>query len=133
SGVASPTKETVGDVRKAWQQQPAQFEAIFNEIGAIAEQARRVIEQTGRLDQLGQLFDENQRLLAALGVSSPLLAKLIRAARQAGALGAKLSGGGRGGNIIALVEDTAAEEVRSALIQAGAKQVIVTQVGSLSN
>ena len=133
SGVASPTKETVGDVRRAWQQQPAQFDVIFDEIGAIAEQARCVIEQTGHLDKLGQLFDENQRLLAALGVSSPLLAKLIRAARQAGALGAKLSGSGRGGNIIALVEDTAAEEVRSALLQAGAKQVIVTQVGSLSN
>lgn len=57
-----------------------------------------------------------------------MLEKLLAAARRAGALGAKLSGGGRGGNIIALVEDAAADEVRSALLQAGAKQVIVTRV-----
>ncbi|MEZ4711708.1 MAG: mevalonate kinase [Caldilineaceae bacterium] len=128
SGIASPTKETVGDVRQAWQKQPNHFEAIFDEISQIAEQARHIIEQTGHLSKLGQLFNENQCLLAALGVSSQMLEKLLAAARRAGALGAKLSGGGRGGNIIALVEDAAADEVRSALLQAGAKQVIVTRV-----
>ncbi|MEZ4663579.1 MAG: hypothetical protein R2911_39055 [Caldilineaceae bacterium] len=53
---------------------------------------------------------------------------LLAAACHAGALGAKLSGGARGGNIIALVDDAAAEDVRRALLQAGARQVIVTRV-----
>lgn len=47
----------------------------------------------------------NQALLAALGVSSKKLEKLISAARSAGALGAKLSGAGGGGSMIALAPE----------------------------
>jgi mevalonate kinase len=71
----------------------------------------------------------NQRLLALLGVSSPLLERLIEAGLGAGAYGAKLSGGGRGGNVIAAVEPPDVESVRRALIAAGARNVIVTRVG----
>ena len=77
---------------------------------------------------MGALFNENQALLAKLGVSSPALEGLIDAANEAGALGAKLSGGGRGGNIIALVEPNQAQDVVDALLAAGAKNVIVTQL-----
>jgi mevalonate kinase len=49
-------------------------------------------------------------------------------ARRAGALGAKLSGGGRGGNIIALVAEDKQEAVADALRQAAAKNVIATIV-----
>lgn len=128
SGIASPTKETVGDVRQAWQQQPEKYEAIFDEIRQITEQAREVIEQTADWEKLGKLFTQNQLLLTKLGVSSPALEKLLHAARAAGARGAKLSGGGRGGNIIALVDVTSAQGVYKALLQAGAKQVITTTV-----
>ena len=51
-------------------------------------------------------MDENHRLLQEIGVSCPELDALVAAARAAGALGAKLSGGGRGGNMIALVNQT---------------------------
>ncbi|MBI1855790.1 MAG: mevalonate kinase, partial [Chloroflexi bacterium] len=47
---------------------------------------------------------------------------------QAGALGAKMSGGGRGGNMIALVEPEMAEAVSSALKEAGAKNTIITTI-----
>jgi mevalonate kinase len=56
------------------------------------------------------------------------LDQLIEAARNAGALGAKLSGGGRGGNLIALVQPEIAESVSASLKEAGAKNTIVTQV-----
>jgi mevalonate kinase len=56
------------------------------------------------------------------------LDKLVIAARDAGALGAKLSGGGRGGNMIALVEQARAESVAGALISAGAKRTIITEI-----
>jgi mevalonate kinase len=68
--------------------------------------------------------------LDALGVSLPVLEKLIEAARAAGALGAKLSGGGRGGNVIALVDDENAAGVQAALINAGAKRVIFTPISN---
>ena len=79
-----------------------QFESWFDAIGALVQQARVAIE-TGDLAQLGTVMDENQAVLEQLGVSSAPLQRLIAAARGAGALGAKLSGGGRGGNVIALV------------------------------
>jgi mevalonate kinase len=61
-------------------------------------------------------------------VSSPELDHLVEAARKAGALGAKMSGGGRGGNMIALVDPETAENVALALKEAGATKTIITQV-----
>jgi mevalonate kinase len=63
-------------------------------------------------------------------VSSPDLERLIQAARQAGAYGAKLSGGGRGGNMIALAPIDATSEVVEALTKASAKSSLVTVVSS---
>jgi mevalonate kinase len=73
-------------------------------------------------------MNQNHALLQEMTVSSPELDSLVEAAKHAGALGAKLSGGGRGGNMIALVEKEKAGEVSSALIAAGAKTTIVTHV-----
>jgi mevalonate kinase len=77
---------------------------------------------------LGVLMDENHALLQQMTVSSPELDHLVDTARKAGALGAKLSGGGRGGNMIALVDPEIAENVSLALKEAGAKNTIITQV-----
>jgi mevalonate kinase len=65
-------------------------------------------------------------LLRLMGVSSPELEQLVTAARAAGALGSKLSGAGRGGNMIALVEPGDEARVAGALRQAGAVRVIET-------
>ena len=127
SGIRAPTKETVGDVRQWSQADPTRYTKLFDAIAEVVQRARQAIEQ-GALADLGRCFDQNQVLLEELGVSSVPLETLIHAARQAGALGAKLSGGGRGGNIIALVEASTVESVRQALLAAGAKRVIVTTV-----
>lgn len=127
SGIAAPTKETVGDVRCGWQADPVRYERFFDEIAALATAGRRAMEG-GEVAELGRLFDQNQAVLEDLGVSSAPLQRLIGAARSAGAAGAKLSGGGRGGNVIALVADGSAERVRRALLSAGAKQVIQTTI-----
>jgi mevalonate kinase len=71
---------------------------------------------------------QNQGVLQRLDVSSPELERLIDAAQAAGATGAKLSGGGRGGNMICLVEPTTAEPVAEALRDAGAARVWTTTV-----
>lgn len=129
SGIASPTLETVGDVRRAHDRNPARLEALFDEIGHIAIEARQVL-QSGDSAALGKLFEANQRLLEFLKVSSEPLQRLIHAARGAGALGAKLSGGGRGGNVIALAAPEGAGQVMDALLTAGAKRVILTTVSA---
>jgi mevalonate kinase len=125
SGIAAPTKETVADVRRGWQQMPHHFETRFDAIATLARAARQALEE-GQFAQLGAIFDENQALLVQLGVSAAPLDRLVSAARGAGALGAKLSGGGRGGNIIALVEPAQTGPVQQALRAAGAARVIVT-------
>ena len=128
TGVSSPTKTVVGDVRQRWQADPPRYEALFDAIGAIARQARALIEH-GPVEALGPLMDQNQALLQELDVSSAALDRLVSAARSAGALGAKLCGGGRGGNMIALVRPEQAETVAAALQAAGAVHTITTQVG----
>jgi mevalonate kinase len=75
-------------------------------------------------------MDENHALLQRLTVSSPELDRLVFAARQAGALGAKLSGGGRGGNMIALAPESGPQPIADALATAGASRVIITTVQS---
>jgi mevalonate kinase len=127
TGIQSPTSSVVSDVRKAWESASAQYERLFDAVGAIAAAARKSIE-TGSIDVLGSLMDENQALLQKMGVSSPELDRLIEAARSSGALGAKLSGAGRGGNMIAFVTPESASRVASAVEQAGAVRTIVTEI-----
>ena len=127
TGVVAPTKESVADVRRLWMNDKARWESVFDKIGEISFTARRAIE-AGRSEMLGELMNENHILLQKLTVSSPELDRLVEAARDAGALGAKLSGGGRGGNMIALVESEGSEAVASALIAAGAKRTLSTTV-----
>jgi mevalonate kinase len=127
TGIPAPTKESVGDVRRLRMHDQHTIENIFNEIAQIALIGRRSIE-SGRPELLGELMDQNHVYLQALTVSSPELDNLVEAARKAGALGAKLSGSGRGGNMIALVDQPKAESVAGALISAGAKRTIITEV-----
>jgi mevalonate kinase len=129
TGQVAPTHRVVGDLRQRWQTAPEPYEGYFDEIGAIAAQARVAIEQElVETRVIGKLMNQNQELLETIGVSSPELERLIRAARQAGAWGAKLSGAGWGGNMIALVQPDNAPSVAEALTEAGATGVIVTEV-----
>lgn len=127
TGIPAPTKESVGDVRRLRLRNSNYYEDIFDEIAQISLIARRSIE-SGKPELLGELMEHNHAFLQRLTVSSPELDKLVTAARDAGALGAKLSGGGRGGNMIALVEQAQAESVAEALMSAGAKRTIITEI-----
>lgn len=127
TGVSGPTRTIVSDVRQRWQADPEQYEPLFDEIGAIAHQARIIMEQSDPAG-LGPLMSRNQAFLQALDVSSPELERLIDAAMQAGARGAKLCGAGRGGNMIALVDPERADAVAASLKQAGASHTIITTI-----
>jgi len=127
SGIASPTRIAVSHVRRAWEREREKYKELFDEIGTIAEMGRQAIER-GEIETVGRLMNENHRLLQLMGVSSPELKGLVEAAREGGALGAKLSGAGRGGNIIALVTQETRSRVDMMLRLAGAKDIIVTEV-----
>ena len=127
TGIASPTAAAVGEVRQAWQMDKAQYEAYFESIGAMTQSARQAIE-SGSVELLGPLMDANHGVLRKVGVSCDELDSLVVAARRAGALGAKLCGGGRGGNMIALVPPARGEQVAKALRAAGAVRTIMTLI-----
>jgi len=127
TGVPASTKETVRDVRIEHHKKPDRYETLFATIGSIASTARQLIE-AGMPESLGPLMDENHAMLRSMNVSSPELEHLVEAARKAGALGAKMSGGGRGGNMIALAQASKAGTIAKALRDAGATNTIITRV-----
>ena len=125
TGESTPTRETVANVSELLSHDPETYRSIFEDIGAVSKKARRALID-GDAPALGQLMDLNQGLLEKLSVSSQRLDILISAARSAGAFGAKLSGGGRGGNMIAAVPPELVPQTKTALLSAGAKRVITT-------
>ena len=101
TGKESLTADTVARVRKAWQQSPQRYNDIFDQISMLTHSGREAL-QTGRLAELGELMNFCHGYLNALQLSTPELEELIHIARSNGALGAKLTGGGGGGSMVAL-------------------------------
>jgi mevalonate kinase len=127
TGIPAPTRESVSDVHRLWELDMPGWNRVFDEIGNIVNQAKLKIEN-GDQKAIGDCMNNNHTLLQRLTVSSKELDNLVEAARRSGALGAKMSGGGRGGNMIALTENKNAPAVTEALMSAGAKRTIVTTV-----
>ena len=127
TGVSMRTTIPVNLLRERWEKDPETYGGWFEEIGEIVIEARTMLE-AGSIRPLGTLMNRNQALLEDMGLSSLELQRLIRAASEAGALGAKLSGAGMGGIMLALVEVDTTQVVEAALIKAGAKQVFITEV-----
>ncbi|MGB1289335.1 MAG: mevalonate kinase, partial [Aggregatilineales bacterium] len=128
TGQTALTKESVGDVRKLFESEPDTIKPLLTKIGQVTEDIYEALQQ-GNIELTGKLMTENHALLCDLTVSSSQLDKLVKSAIDAGAMGAKLSGGGRGGNMIALVNDKTALAVRQALLSAGATQIFETYTG----
>ncbi len=127
TGEKSRTGEVVAELRKRVQSDPQRYQPLFKQIGDITLAAREAIEQSDPA-RLGNLFTENHTLLQQLDVSSTKLDGLVKAALDAGAMGAKLSGAGRGGNMIAITAKPTGEKVSNSLKSAGAVNTIITTV-----
>lgn len=125
TGVSALTRESVGDVRKLTEADPQRAFPLIESVGQVVRAAHTALMQ-GDVASLGGLMLENHHMLQQLTVSSAELDTLVAAAVDAGALGAKLSGGGRGGNMIALVTPQTEQTVAQALTRAGAVRVIST-------
>jgi mevalonate kinase len=127
TGIPAPTAQAVGHVRQRWQADSAPLETLFDSIGEMATQGRQALID-GDSHRLGACMNEDHRLLVDLGVSSPELDRLVESARAAGAFGAKMTGGGMGGNMVALASPSGVEAVSRALRMASAAGVIHTEV-----
>lgn len=112
SGSESLTAGMVARVHQAWQQHPARYERIFDEIDVLTRHALDALEAQD-LGELGELMNICQGQLNALQVSSREIEELVQLAREHGASGAKLTGGGGGGAVIALCPDGGALVVQA--------------------
>jgi hydroxymethylglutaryl-CoA reductase len=120
-GIAGPhagTASAVAAIRDRARRHPDHYRRLYEEIGALGRSARQHL-QAGSYGAVGELMDLNQGLLNALGVSTPAIESLCALARERGAAGAKLSGAGGGGAVIALVDDGDPDAVVRAFSAAG--------------
>jgi len=122
--VSANTGEVNTRVRRGLEEHPARAR-LFSEMGVIVGYALEALK-AGDAVALGHLMNLNQLLLEKLGVSSPEIERLTEAALEAGALGAKLSGSGGGGIVVALVREGRQEEVAAAMEAAGGRGIVAT-------
>ncbi len=117
SGTPGMTKEMVSGVRRRYERHKDLYNTIFDEIDEMAV-AGAVALQHGDYEKLGAMMNICQGFLNAIEVSTPELEQMIAIARSAGACGAKLTGAGGGGSIVALCPGKV-DDVGAALSQAG--------------
>ncbi len=119
SGMTANTAVVVGDVRNKKEEDPEWFEGIVKEYQDIIKEGREALENM-ELERVGRLMDKNHILLQKITVSNDVLDEMVKLARDNGALGAKVTGTGRGGNIFALTPGSDLQDnVYNALKDAG--------------
>ncbi|MDH4123667.1 MAG: mevalonate kinase [Thermoplasmata archaeon] len=128
TGITSNTTEVVKDVESQKEREPDRFSRLFKEYQKIIDEAI-VSLQKEDLENIGRLMNKNHSLLREINVSSTELERLVELALKNGAMGAKLTGTGRGGLMIALVDDDNKKDVADAIKNAGFKAEI-TRIGA---
>lgn len=122
--VKADTPTLVSQVASLYHQHPKFVKNIFETIGFIVEEAKRVLLKA-EWKRAGELMNLNQGLLDALGVNTKKLSDLIFAAREVGAYGAKLSGAGGGDCMIALGSEGKRKQIGRAIEKVGGKYLEV--------
>jgi mevalonate kinase len=106
SGFKGQTGPAVATVRERMNDFPQETKVFIHQLGKLTYQARQALANN-ELPRLGEIMSHAQVILQTLGVSNTLLDHLIFVAQKNGSLGTKLTGGGRGGCLIALAPDQA--------------------------
>ncbi len=121
TGITQETKAVVADVKSEKEKNPEKFENIFYEYKKIFNEA--LVALTGsNVNRVGELMDKNQELLRQMTLSCPEIEEIIATAKNNGALGAKLTGTGRGGLVICLSPDSkTTDKISYAIEKAGFK------------
>ena len=127
TGITASTSTVVGDVRAKKEADPAWFDGLMAEYLKVVGLAEPAIEAAD-WPTLGRLMDENHALCQKLTVSCAELDELVDIARKAGALGAKMSGTGRGGLMLALTPTPEVQEAVEKALAAKAPQVWSTML-----
>jgi mevalonate kinase len=128
TGKVADTKIVVAGVKERKEEEPERFARLFQDADQLVRNARKELEAFN-LERVGAYMNENHRLLQEIGVSSPELDALVKLARDAGAVGAKLTGTGRGGYMVALTPGRELQDRVANEITRHGSQVLRTQIG----
>ena len=129
TGKVSNTTDAVAGVRERKEKNPDKYNEIFDRAENIAYLAKdALIDEDYR--EIGKLMNENHKLLQQIEVSSRELDFLVKLARERGAYGAKLTGGGLGGNIIALTPGRDLQDEVATAIEKEGFQTLQTVIGA---
>jgi mevalonate kinase len=128
TGKVANTKAMVEGVAERKKKDPQKYDPLFKQAESLAIAGRKALE-AGELKKVGDLMNENHHILQEIGVSSKELDLLVDMARKQGAFGAKLTGGGGGGCMVALTPGKEAQgKVASAFKTAG-YEFLATKIG----
>ncbi len=123
SALAGLTAAEVLGVRTRYERLPARYDALFDEIDQLSLTGAELL-QAGNYEELGQAMNICHGLLNAIGVSTPELERMVALARRAGAAGAKLTGAGGGGSIVALCPGDV-DSVQNAFSESGYRTLVI--------
>ncbi|MFH1100749.1 MAG: mevalonate kinase [Methanobacteriota archaeon] len=129
TGKVANTAAAVAGVRERKEKNPTKYDEIFDRAENIAYLARRAFEDED-FEHIGKLMNENHKLLQQIEVSSKQLDFLVNIARDYGAYGAKLTGGGLGGNMIAFTPGKDLQDKVSTAIEKEGFKVVKTVIGA---
>ncbi len=128
TGIVADTKEMVAGVAERKKEYPEKYDKIFKQEEELVVKARKSLEGFD-LKKVGQLMDMNHKLLQEIEVSCKELDHLVKVARENGAYGAKMTGGGGGGCIVALTPGKKLQEQVAKAIEKEGFKVLRTKVG----
>ena len=128
TGIIADTKIVVADVKERKEKEPEKYARIFETAAQLVQDARKQLEAFD-LQRLGISMNKNHELLQQIGVSCNELDALVDLARHSGALGAKMTGTGRGGYIVALTPGPNLQEQVAMEIESKGFQALRTTIG----
>ncbi len=128
TGKVANTKAAVAGVKERREADPGKYDDIFRRAEELAKEARAALEEYD-LTKVGEFMDRNHVLLQAIEVSNDELDRLVGIARDNGALGAKLTGGGLGGYMVALTPDADVQEKVASAIEEAGYEALRTTIG----
>ncbi|MCK4884602.1 mevalonate kinase [Candidatus Bathyarchaeota archaeon] len=128
TGIVANTKAMVAGVAERKKQNPEKYGAIFRQAENLAHKGRKALEEFD-LRKVGELMNENHRLLQEIEVSCKELDYLVDLARKEGAFGAKMTGGGGGGCMLALTPRKELQEKVATAIENEGFEVLRTKIG----
>ena len=129
TGVVADTKEMVAGVAERKKKNPEKYDPLFNQAESLVFEARKALEEEFDLRKVGRLMNENHSLLQEVEVSCKELDYLVNLAREQGAFGAKLTGGGGGGCMVALTPGKEMQEAVATAMEKEGFKVLRTKIG----